>query len=179
MIHFRNTGSDVSWQPCATMTVIRTAIIMWHSKLKHYVYYRASSNICLQPLILPSGSAEHFNHLWDFDCKSFSVFYKKKRSEPQWGSVRIKGQDTRTFNIFQTSLRSAKDSRSCGMDKVNQDLLSLQSTGWTDITWLWSRSQSVALKLYCMCQTYGCLRIRHLAPSCGVWITQSSTQQCV
>ncbi len=51
MIHFKYSGNDVSWQIFATMTVIKTATIMWPSKFKRRVYYRALPNTSLQPLI--------------------------------------------------------------------------------------------------------------------------------
>lgn len=63
MIHFRYTGNDVILQTFATMTVIRTAIIMWPTKFKHHVYYRALPNISLQPLIFSPRLAQTFQPL--------------------------------------------------------------------------------------------------------------------
>lgn len=83
MIHFKYTGNDVILQTFATKTVMRTAIIMWPTKFKHHVYYRALPNISVQPLIFSPRLDQIFQPLWPLVVVFFDVLKEQEINNTQ------------------------------------------------------------------------------------------------
>lgn len=71
MIHFKYSGNDVSWQTFATMTDVKTAMIMRPSKFKRRLYYRALPNISLQPVVLTPPTVPDVSAAAMFYCYVF------------------------------------------------------------------------------------------------------------